>query len=235
MKMLVVAEELKLKRKTHCTTPQLWEEAVSALVRNKSERMQVYNYTTNCHHHENDSFEKACASALLQSEQRDSLCYKICKNYSGLKAEYAKTKAVLEQRIEFQETEIEELKDRMRRDKKCYETMFAALKKDSEPKSYKHLEAIKKIHEQQVEDIQSEHRAFRAKFEAKVTDLKEKANKLEFDLKDATSQLEKLRMKYDHKLKEEEYFKWEFELKYKELEKEKQDVVRQLEKELGKL
>lgn len=233
--MLVVAEELKFTRMDLHATPQVWEEVVSALVRNKSERMQVYTYNTHWHPPENDHFERACTSALLQSEQSGVFCYKICKNYSGLKAEFAKTKAVLEQKIEFQETEIEELKDRMSRDKKCYETMFAALKKDSEPRSYKHLEIIKKIHEQQVEDIQAEHRALRGKLESKVTDLKEKVNSLEFDLKDAHAQLEKFRMMYDHKLNEEEYLKCEFELKYKELEREKQDIFGQLERELGKL
>lgn len=70
----------------------------------------------------------------------------------SIRADFAKTKAVLEQKLEFQEIELNEMKNKVARDKQTYETMFGALKADAQPKHYKNLEIIKKIHEKQIEE-----------------------------------------------------------------------------------
>jgi hypothetical protein len=70
----------------------------------------------------------------------------------SMKAEFAKTKAVLEQKLEFQEIELNEMKGKLTRDKQTYETMLVALKANTQPKHYKNLEIIKQIHEKQMEE-----------------------------------------------------------------------------------
>mgnify|MGYP006281409347 CR=1 FL=1 len=111
--------------------------------------------------------------------------------------------------------------------------IFRSLKCDSQPKNYKNLEKIKQIHEKQMEDLQSEYRKLKTKLDNKITDLKEHNDQLEFNLKDTSNQLDKLKMKYEHKV-QEEYRTREYELKYNDLESEKNRIINSLEEELGK-
>ena len=93
---------------------------------------------------------------------------------------------------------------------------------------------IKNIHEKQMEDIQNDYRKTRSKMEAKLIDLKESNNSLEFNLQEAINQLDKLKLKYDHKWQEEEYIKSKYALKYKELEEKYENTIKSLKEELGK-
>lgn len=111
--------------------------------------------------------------------------------------------------------------------------MFAALKDDTQPKTYKNLEAIKKMHEQQVEEMQNNFRNNRLKLENTLADLRFHNNQLEFDLRDVKSQFEKVKLMYEHKVQEEEYIRRDFEFKYKELESDRNNIVKLLEEELG--
>lgn len=113
--------------------------------------------------------------------------------------------------------------------------MFEALRTESNPLHYSQLEALKKIHEKQIAEIQRDYREYRKVMETKITDLRSKNHALEIDLKDVINQLEKLKMRHEHSLKEQDYQRREFELKLKEMETEKDNIVRVLEEELGKL
>lgn len=65
-------------------------------------------------------------------------------------------------------------------------------------------------------------------------ELREKNNQLELDLRDVKNHFEKLQMKYDYKLKEHEFEKRDWEIKYKEMETDKNDFISDLSDRLGK-
>ena len=131
--------------------------------------------------------------------------------------------------------EIAELVDRLQREKDCYNAMFTALKSEAKPSQYSNLEAIKQIHEQQVEDMQNDYRSARRKLDWNLGELRQQNNQLEFDLRDVKSRYEKLQLKYEHKVKEEHFTQKEFETKYKELETDKNEMKQFFEELLGML
>jgi len=112
--------------------------------------------------------------------------------------------------------------------------MFKALKSESKPQTYQNLESIRKIHEQQIEEMQANFQNTRRKLDTSLGELRQKNNQQEFDLRDVKSRYEKLQMKYEHKLKEEEFQKRDFEIKYNDLKNDKIVVIKKLSEELGR-
>lgn len=130
--------------------------------------------------------------------------------------------------------EMQELKDRFKREKDCYEAMFKALKSESKPQTYQNLVSIRKIHEQQIEEMQTNFQNTRRKLDTSLGELRQKNNQQEFYLRDVKSRYEKLQMKYENKLKEEEFLKRDFEMKYNDLKNDKIVVIKKLSEELGR-
>ncbi len=112
--------------------------------------------------------------------------------------------------------------------------MFEALRSESKPKSHKNLEAIKMIYEQQAETMQNNFNATRRKLDTTLGELREKNNNLEFELRDVKNHFEKLQLKYQYKLKEEEYNRRDWDIKYREMETEKTERIQILRDEIGK-
>ena len=112
--------------------------------------------------------------------------------------------------------------------------MFKALKSESKPQTYQNLESIRKIHEQQIEEMQTNFQNTRRKLDKSLGELRQKNNQQEFDLRDVKSRYEKLQMKYEHKLKEEEFQKRDFEIKYNDYKNDKIVVIKKLSEELGR-
>ncbi|CAI2380246.1 unnamed protein product [Moneuplotes crassus] len=210
----------------------------------KGEKVQVYDYYTQRDSNNlTDSLRLSKISMLTkkikesipsgESSPRIPLCSsESCDSTDLALAEYAKTKAILEQKLEIQNAEISELKARSQKEKECNEAMLEALRSESKPKTYKSLTAIKKIHEQQVETMQNNFVKSSQKTKIALTELREKNAQQELEIRDVKNHFEKLQLKYEYKLKEEEYVRREADVKYKELEIAKNDVILSMKQEL---
>lgn len=111
--------------------------------------------------------------------------------------------------------------------------MFEALKPGSRAQTYENLDYIRKVHEQQVEEMQATFMVTRRKLNTNLEELRQQNNQQEFELRDVRSKYENLQMKFDYKVKEEEFFKKEFEIKFKDLETDKNGEISRLSEELG--
>ena len=111
------------------------------------------------------SDQKRGISVKNHNFQMDQLEQGLKKIIRGQESKFKKEKAVLEQRNELLQMELEEFKEREADQKEMYETMITALKGDGKQADENQLKQLKDMFEIQVKELKEE-------YECQINDLK---------------------------------------------------------------
>ena len=139
-------------------------------------------------------------SSEMSSKQLIEIGYDLQRQLRAKEAAAKKEKAILEQKIELLEKQINEAKEREDNMRKMYDTMITALKPSENNKPAKELELINEMHKKELAENKQKHIELANNFERQIDELRGVLGEREHEIEKLKMQNEVIEKKYKEEL-----------------------------------